>query len=94
MVFGSEQRCSTATELTCVIIDLCDNRARADHNIEFLVLSLDILCKRYLCVRVGVKAIEVDSDKHLPDAVCTCGASSLFIFVAAIIEDENSVIRE
>jgi hypothetical protein len=47
---------------------------------------------------VVVKAIEVDNDKFLPGSVCTCGASSVFIFVAAIVEDEHqigeSVIQE
>ena len=85
-------------ELTCVMTDLCDDHARADHSSKVLVLSLVILCKRYLCVRVVVKAIQVDNDKFLPGSVCTCRASSVFIFVAAIVEDEHqigeSVIRE
>ena len=45
-----------------------------------------------------MKAIEVDSDKFLPCSVRSCGASSVFIFVAAIVEDEHqigeSVIQE
>ena len=48
--------------------------------------------------KLVVKAIQVDSDKFLPGSVCTCGASSVFIFVAAIVEDEHqigeSVIQE
>ena len=98
MVFGYKQGYSRATELTCVMIGLCDDRARADHNSEVLVPSLVILCKRYLCVRVIVRAIEVDKDKFLPGSVSSCGALSVFIFVAAIVEDEQqigeSVIQE
>ena len=45
-----------------------------------------------------MKAIEVDNDKFLPGSVGSCGASSVFIFVAAIVEDEHqigeSVIQE
>ena len=48
--------------------------------------------------KLVVKAIQVDSDKFLPGSVGSCGASSVFIFVAAIVEDEHqigeSVIQE
>ena len=81
MVFGCEQRYSGAVELTCVMIDLCGDRVRADHNSEVLVLSLVISVQTISVCKVVVKAIQVDSDKFLPGSVCTCGASSVFIFL-------------
>ena len=99
MVFGCEQGCSGAIELTCVMIDLCGDRVRADHNSEVLVLSLVISVQTISVCKLVVKAIQVDNDKFLLGLVGPCGASSVFIFVvAAIVEDEHqigeSVIQE
>ena len=98
MVFGYEQRYSRATELTCLMIDLCGDRVRADHNSEVLVLPLVIFVQTISVCKLVVKAIQVGNDKFLPGSVCTCGASSVFIFVATIVEDKHqigeSVIQE
>ena len=46
----------------------------------------------------SMKAFQAVNDKFLPGSVCSCGASSVLILVAAIAEDEHqigeSVIQE
>ena len=41
--------------------------------------------------KVVVKAMQVDSDKFLLGLVGSYGTSSVFIFVAAIVEDEHQI---
>ena len=80
------------------MIDSCGDRVRADHNSEVLGPISGHSVQTISVCKLVVKAIQVDDDKFLPCSVCTCGASSVFIFVAVIVEDEHqigeSVIQE